>query len=215
MAQAKLSSGGARVRPSAYRRWLVEKCLIKCLIAVVEDVCGMTIGQFPATVLYLGQRMPDVPWPEKVSRMRRAAWRMFASEVIPDSFTQRLETDLNLTLTEEKVPEWEGRLESRRGESAARSTEPAAPSATPNPTKLRAAGEIPSKAVKRDAQKAATRQVFMAPHLKITTLSGVATRSDVEHSSLYRWHTGQSRLSVENQAKLADYLKVNSDGIPN
>lgn len=66
-----------------------------------------------------------------------------------------------------------------------------------------------------DKKKAAQRHAFMALHLLNQTLSGIATRSGVMHSSLHRWHDGRSRLSPENHAKLATFLKVDPKTIPN
>lgn len=221
MAEAKLDSSGGRVRPSAYRRWLVQKCLT----AVVEDVCRMTIGQFAVTVLYLGQRMPDVAWPEKAARARRAAWRLFAEEVIPREFTRRLETDLNLMLTEQRVPFWEGRLDGQRQEHAAHSTESVAPdseSGPPTPQGVEVApglNELVRRAAKRDADAAARRKAFMVPHLRPVTklsMNALAENAEIGQSSFSRWYHGRCHLSKDNIKKLGAFLKLDpGQKIPN
>jgi hypothetical protein len=98
-------------------------------------------------------------------------------------------------------------LETHGIESKAAAPAPVAP--VPSSTSPSRAGRQP------DETKAAQRQKFMTPFLKKKTLSAIATHSGVLHSSLHRWYNGKSRLSVENRAKLATFLKVDLETIPN
>jgi hypothetical protein len=63
------------------------------------------------------------------------------------------------------------------------------------------------KAFRDDEGTGVQRREFIGPFLLKETLSGVATRSGVGYSSLYRWRSGETRLSPENRSKLADHLK--------
>jgi hypothetical protein len=67
----------------------------------------------------------------------------------------------------------------------------------------------------RDEVGAVRRREFMAPFLVKETLSAIATRSGVHHSSLHRWLDGKSSLRADNRAKLASHLKVTAEAIPN
>jgi hypothetical protein len=71
------------------------------------------------------------------------------------------------------------------------------------------------RACRDDEETAVQRREFIGPFLLKETLSGVATRSGVGYSSLYRWRSGETRLSPENRNKLADHLKVDLTRIPN
>jgi hypothetical protein len=68
---------------------------------------------------------------------------------------------------------------------------------------------------KRDVRKAAERDAFIDPFLRRQTLCAFACRSGVGHSSLFRWRSGESKLTPENLGKLADALKVDQQTIPN
>ena len=71
------------------------------------------------------------------------------------------------------------------------------------------------KACRDHEGTAIQRREFIGPFLLKETLSGVATRSGIGYSSLYRWRSGETRLSPENRSKLADHLKVDLTRIPN
>lgn len=104
MAEAKLTRVPGH-RPRGYTQWL----MLKCLPAVVDDVCRPIFGQFPITVRYVAEIIGDVHWPEEAVRTRQVLWRTIADEVIPGSRTQSLDNHLSIALLEERTPHWEAR----------------------------------------------------------------------------------------------------------
>jgi hypothetical protein len=135
-AASRLGGKDRATDSEAYTTWLKSEVAP----AVVIDVCESIFGQFPITLRYVAESIPDASYPADLAQTRRSLFGVIAREILRGRFTTHLEKRLCATLAEERIPYWEARALTIL-ETPVSATEPAD---SPSPSAVDEGSEVQS-----------------------------------------------------------------------